>query len=641
MKDGFLKTAAATPHIKVADCTYNSNEIIKIIGECAEKNVKFLVFPELCITGYTCGDLFLQKALLEAAQEALIKIVKSTENKQMITVVGCPIKRSGKLYNCAVVMYEGEILGVIPKDNIPNYGEFYERRHFTEAPADNTDIIIGGRKYIFGKNIIFRNSLMPEMCIGVEICEDLWMPESPSEQHVEAGATLIANLSASNEVATKSRYRRDLVKMQSAKLICTYVYADAGDGESTTDLVFSGHNIIAENGKVICESALFENSVITAETDLQKLDAERRRMSDFGKTEPDGYVTVEFSMDISETKLEKEISRTPFIPSVSEQSERFCSILKMQAAGLKKRLEHTCAKTAVIGISGGLDSCLALLVTAMAMDSAKRSRKDIVAVTMPCFGTTVRTKSNAVKLCDELNAECRTVDIAGSVTKHLEEIGHDINNTNVVYENAQARMRTQVLMNIANETGGLVIGTGDLSELALGWATYNGDHMSMYGVNSSVPKTLVRYLVKYCADKTENAQLSEVLYDILDTPVSPELLPAEGDNISQKTEDIVGPYELHDFYLYYMVRWGFSPKKIYRLAKHAFSGEYDDDTIIKWLEIFCRRFLGQQFKRSCLPDGPKVGTVALSPRGDWRMPSDAVASVWMDEIAEIKNSSAD
>ncbi len=637
MKDGFIKTAAATIDVKVADCSHNENEIINIIGKCAAEGVKLLVFPELCITGYTCGDLFLQGTLLEAAEKSLLNIVKKTENTEMITVVGCPIKREGRLYNCAVVILGGSILGIVPKNNIPDYGEYSERRHFTEAPENNTEVELGGEKYPFGAKMIFKCRQMPEMCIAAEICEDLWVPDSPSIAHSQAGATVIVNLSASNEIATKSEYRRNLVKLQSAKLLCAYIYADAGEGESTTDLVFAGHNIIAENGSILAESNLFENTIIISEIDVLKLDGERRRMSDFGKTEPEGYTCIDFSMEKTETDILRDISKTPFIPDdLNECNIRCKSILQMQTSGLKKRILHSAAKKAVIGISGGLDSCLALLVSAEAMDRLGRDRGDIIAITMPCFGTTTRTKSNAVKLCEELGINCRTIDITESVTKHLDEIGHDIKNTNVVYENAQARQRTLVLMDIANETGGIVIGTGDLSELALGWATYNGDHMSMYGVNSGVPKTLVRYLVKYYADTAENSELKKVLYDILDTPVSPELLPAEGDSITQKTEDIVGPYELHDFYLYYTVRWAFSPEKIFRIAKHAFLGIYDDKTLIKWLEIFFRRFFMQQFKRSCLPDGPKVGTVGLSPRGDWHMPSDASSAVWMAEIEELK-----
>lgn len=637
MKDGFIKIAAATPKIVVADCEKNSREIIKQIEDAAKSGVKLVVFPELCITGYTCGDLFLQSTLTEAAERELKNIIDKTAMLDIVSVVGLPIRNNSKLYNCGAVISKGKILGVVPKANIPNYSEFYEKRHFSPAPKATGTIEILGNKCIFGTDIIFYCLQMPEFSFSVEVCEDLWVPASPSLRHCTSGAKIICNLSASDETVSKRDYRKNLVSMQSAKLLCTYIYSDAGDGESTTDMVFAGHKIIAENGTILEESVPFENGMIITETDVFKLDAERVRMNDFADSLSEGYAKVSFETEISETSLTRKIEKTPFIPSNDVlRNERCREIITMQACGLKKRIEHSFAKSAVIGISGGLDSTLALLVTVRAFDMLKKPRKDIIAITMPCFGTTMRTKTNAVKLCEHLGVEIRTIDIKESVEVHLRAIGHDINDHNVVYENAQARERTKVLMDVANEEGGIVIGTGDLSELALGWATYNGDHMSMYGVNASIPKTLVRYLVKYFADNTEKEELRGVLLDILATPVSPELLPAEEDgNIAQKTEDIVGPYILHDFFLYNLLRQTFPPRKIYRLAKYTFNGEFSDETIKKWLKIFFRRFFNQQFKRSCLPDGPKVGSVTLSPRGDFRMPSDASSAIWMKEIEEL------
>ncbi len=635
MQHGFIKVAAASPQIRVADCIFNEKAIIDVISECSDKKVKLLVLPELCITGYTCGDLFFQNTLLDCAEKALINIAKATKNKEMIVFAGCPLRMEGKLYNCTAGLYNGEIICVIPKSNIPDYGEFCESRYFALPQEDSGEIKIGEKTYPFGTKLLLSCRQIPDLCISAEICEDLWAADSPAVKHSLAGATVIVNPAASSESAAKSDYRRDLVKIQSAKLISSYIFAGAGEGESTTDLVFAGHRIIAENGSILAEGEMFENAVTTAVIDVSSLAGERRRLGFVQKR--DGYKVIEFSMKPEETDIGGQVSSMPFIPSDKEQLGRRCrEILNIQVNGLKKRLKHTNAKTAVIGVSGGLDSCLALLVTAFAVDSLGLGRDMIKAITMPCFGTTDRTKSNAVRLCEELDILCETIDIFDSVTTHLKEIGHDINETDVVYENAQARQRTMVLMDIANKTGGMVIGTGDLSELALGWATYNGDHMSMYGVNSSVPKTLVRHLTKYCADTTENEALQAVLYDILDTPVSPELLPAQYGDISQRTEDIVGPYELHDFYLYYGIRWGFSPEKVYRMACSAFEGIYYSDTILKWLENFYRRFFSQQFKRSCMPDGPKTGTLTLSPRGDWRMPSDACSAVWMEEIKKLK-----
>ncbi len=620
MKDGFIKVAAATPKIRVADVQFNSDNIIKDIKRAAEQGVKLIVFPELCITGYTCGDLFGQRLLIESASEQLSRIKEETKDLEIISVVGLPLVKSGKLINAAAVLYKGEILGTVGKKNLPNYNEFYEKRNFDDC--------------LEVEPVIFRCKDMPEFSFGIEICEDLWIPEPPSAKLALGGAEIILNLSASNEMIGKAEYRRNLVTGQSGRLICGYVYASAGDGESTTDLVFSGHNLIAENGTLLKETKLFENEMIISEIDVFGLASERQKNTSFPKYNE--VKTVEFEMNTADTALTRFYSPTPFVPSDKKhRAERCESILTMQSEGLKKRVEHTNAKSLVIGISGGLDSTLALLVCVKTMDRLKRSRKDIIAVTMPCFGTTKRTKSNAVQLCEALGVTIKEINIAESVLQHFKDIEHDIDNHNVVFENGQARTRTLVLMDIANQTNGLVVGTGDLSELALGWATYNGDHMSMYGVNGGIPKTLIRYIVGFYGDSSEDDQLKKVLYDILDTPVSPELLPAENGEISQKTEDLVGPYELHDFFLYYAIRRSFSPSKIYRLAVRAMEGRYSDEEIKKWLNNFYRRFFSQQFKRSCLPDSPKVGSVTLSPRGDWRMPSDAVAAEWLKEIEEL------
>lgn len=641
MRDGFLKVAAITPEIKVADVNFNVESIISNINKAYKSGVKLCVFPELCITAYTCQDLFNQKLLIEKALKGLQSVVKSTEGKEIICTVGCPIIKNNKLYNCGVVIYNGDILGVVPKTSLPNYNEFYEMRHFASAPKENEQINLFGKSCPFGSKLLFKSKEMDEFVYAVEVCEDVWTPCPVSNQHALAGATLIGNLSASDEVIGKDRYRRELIKNQSGRLVSGYIYCSAGDGESTQDMVFSGHNIIAENGAILKESKLFENEMTVSEIDLQKLAGERRKLSTFPESVDKDYMTVEFSIKRQDTELTRFYSQTPFIPYDEDEKNSRCElILRMQAEGLKKRISHTNSKSVVIGISGGLDSALALLVCVKAMDLLERSRKDIVAVTMPCFGTTKRTRSNAEILCNVLGVTFREVDITKSVLQHFEDIEHDEDNHNVVYENGQARERTKVLMNIANQVGGLVVGTGDLSELALGWATYNGDHMSMYGVNASVPKTLVRHIIKFYADTCGDEAVKDVLYDVFDTPVSPELLPTDEnkENITQKTEDIVGPYELHDFFLYYIVRWGFSPNKVLRLAEYAFGEKYNHMVILKWLEKFYSRFFSQQFKRSCLPDGAKIGSVTLSPRGDWRMPSDAVSKLWTDEIKEDKNS---
>lgn len=635
MRQGFVKAAAVTPKIKVADTKYNAELILDMMKESTRQGAKIVVFPELCLTGYTCQDLFLQERLLQGAKDALMKLVKESASLDAIFFVGLPFEILGKLYNVAAVFSHGEVLGLVPKSYLPNYNEFYEARHFVSGAELATEVVLpDGSCVPADRDLLFVCEQMPKLRIGVELCEDLWTPNPPSISHALAGASVLVNLSASNELTGKDSYRRELVSGQSARLLAAYIYASAGEGESTQDLVFSGHNIIAENGQILAESKRFGHGILYSEIDVERLCAQRRRMTTF-VTEDQTHTEILFSLKIEETKLTRFIDPAPFVPTDRQNREKRCDeILMIQAMGLKKRLEHTGAN-AVVGISGGLDSTLALLVTVRAFDLCGRDHKGITAVTMPGFGTTDRTYDNAVKLIQSLGAEFVQVDICQSVNVHFSDIGQDPSVHDVTYENSQARERTQILMDIANKKNALVIGTGDLSELALGWATYNGDHMSMYAVNASVPKTLVRHLVRYYADTCEDKQLSDTLYDVLDTPVSPELLPPEDGKISQKTEDLVGPYELHDFFLYYMLRQGFSPAKIYRLAKIAFAGTYEDAFILKWLKTFCRRFFAQQFKRSCLPDGPKVGSVAVSPRGDLRMPSDACATLWMEELNTI------
>lgn len=638
MKDGYIKVAAVTPDVKVADTKYNTRCICEKITECTKAGAKVIVFPELSITGYSCGDLFLQDILLEEAKQGLEQIVRHTEDVDAIVFVGLPYSYKGKLYNVTAAVSKGEVLGLVPKTYLPNYNEFYEARHFTKGMEETVYIDRDEDVIPFGSRLLFVCDKMRELVIGAEICEDLWAANPPSTYHALSGATVIVNPSASDETTGKDVYRRDLVCGQSARLLCGYVYASAGNGESTQDVVYSAHNIIAENGMLLAESKRFENETIYTEIDVKKLTEERRRNTTFEPYEKaEDYDEVEFSLDIEETRLTRWIDPSPFVPSKKEERDKRCDeILTIQAMGLRQRLAHTGCKCAVVGISGGLDSTLALLVTVRAFESLEMDRKGIKAVTMPGFGTTDRTYTNAVSMIKSLGVSFLEVSIKDAVNIHFKDIGQDAALHDVTYENAQARERTQILMDIANKENGMVIGTGDMSELALGWATYNGDHMSMYGVNSSVPKTLVRHLVRYYADTCEDGGLRTVLLDVLDTPVSPELLPPEDGKISQKTEDIVGPYELHDFFLYYMLRFGYSPKKVYRLARKAFAGIYEEDVIYKWLENYYRRFFTQQFKRSCLPDGPKVGTLALSPRGDLRMPSDACASIWLDELARLK-----
>lgn len=636
MKQGFVKVAAVTPDIRVADVEFNKEQICRKMDEAAASGAKIIVFPELCVTGYTCSDLFTQDVLLDHAREVLTEIAAHTRDMDALVFVGAPLAVDGELYNMAAAMNHGKILGLTTKTFLPNYGEFYEMRQFREGPEKAREIEFDGEMVPFGPNILFTAKQMEYLIVAAEICEDVWSPVPPSIEAVREGATVIVNCSASDETIGKATYRESLIEGQSARLIAGYIYSNAGEGESTTDLVFGGHNLIAENGTILAESKRFENGIIYSEIDVNRLMSERRKNTTFKTAKERTLTRVPFDIEITETELTRVFPSRPFVPSENRERAKRCEeILTIQAMGLKKRLEHTHAKCAVVGISGGLDSTLALLVTAKAFDALGLDRKHIISVTMPCFGTTDRTYNNACKMSLSLGAELREVPIAAAVMQHFKDIGHDPEDHSVTYENSQARERTQVIMDIANANGGMVIGTGDMSELALGWATYNGDHMSMYGVNASVPKTLVRHLVQYYADTTDDKELQEVLYDVLDTPVSPELLPPKDGKIAQKTEDLVGPYELHDFFLYYFLRFGYAPSKIYRIAKYSFAGEYDDETIYKWLRTFCWRFFAQQFKRSCLPDGPKVGTVALSPRGDWRMPSDACVASWMRDLEQV------
>lgn len=638
MKYGFLRAAAASPGLRVADVAYNTQEIIKSMREYAARNAQLLCLPEFCLTGYTCSDLFLQETLICGAEQGLAEILAASCGLNLVTVVGLPVRRSGKLYNCAAVVCDGKLLGLVPKTHLPNYSEFYEKRHFLPGPAQASPMELAGQQTLFGTNLLFACRQMPEFVLGVEICEDLWAPIPPSCTHALAGATVIANLSASDETVGKASYRRDLVCGQSARLLCGYLYADAGHGESTTDMTFAAHDLIAENGTLLAEAGPFEDGRAVTELDLGRMVQERTRNTTF-EPHTEGYTTVSFDLEPVEVPLTRKVSPTPFVPrDDAARAERCELILRIQAEGLAKRIEHTHARCAVVGISGGLDSCLALLVAVRACHILGRDPRDIVAITMPCFGTSKRTRSNAEILCEALDVSFQEINITATVQSHFADIGQAPETYDVTFENCQARVRTLELMDYANKNGGFVIGTGDLSELALGWATYNGDHMSMYGVNAGVPKTLVRHIVRYVADTCGKETLSRVLLDILDTPVSPELLPAAADgSFSQQTEKLVGPYELHDFYLYYVLRFGFGPKKIYHLALAAFAGRYEPEVLLAWLNNFYRRFFAQQFKRSCLPDGPKVGSVTLSPRADWRMPSDACNALWMRELDDLSS----
>lgn len=636
MKDGFVKVACATTDIKVGDTKFNSDNIIAQIKEAADNKAKLIVFPELSVTAYTCGDLFLQNSLIKSAESEILRIASQTKGCDIISVVGFPFVVNQTLYNCAAVINKGDIKGIVPKMSIPNYSEFYEARHFAKGIQNTVDVKIGDSIVPFGSKILFRAKNMADFILAVEICEDLWTVNPPSCAHALAGATIIANLSASNELIAKDEYRSMLVSSQSARLFSAYLYADAGYGESTTDVVFAGDNIIAENGTLLKRSKRFTNECVYTELDLERLVGERRKTTTYENSMAEDYTVVEVEFNEEETEITRHIEKLPFVPADEEKRvKRSEEILTIQSMGLKKRLQHAWAKTAVVGVSGGLDSTLALLVTVRAFDSLGLDRKNIMAITMPCFGTTSRTYNNSINFANSLGVTLKEINIKDAVNQHFKDIEQEPEKYDVTYENSQARERTQILMDIANKNNGIVVGTGDLSELALGWATYNGDHMSMYAVNASVPKTLIRYLVDYEAKRTENEMLKKTLQDILATPVSPELLPPKDGEISQKTEHIVGPYELHDFFLYHLVRFASAPSKIFRLAKIAFNGVYDSEFILSWMKVFYKRFFQQQFKRSCLPDGPKVGSVALSPRGDWRMPSDASVNLWMSEIEKL------
>ena len=634
MRDGFIKVAAASPSLKVGNPSFNKERIIDLMTEADRKGVKVLVFPELSITGYTAGDLFFQSALLESATEALLEIAEASAALDVLSFVGYPLRYNGKLYNTAAAVKGGRILAFVAKRNLPNYSEFYEERWFTPSPKENLVLESEDGDILFGSRIIFSASFPSSLKIAAEICEDLWVPDPPSTHHAAAGATVLVNLSASDEIIGKSEYRKSLVSGQAARTVSAYIYADASEGESTTDMVFTGSNVISENGTILASVEYSSDSLLITEVDTDRLERERAARNTY-MTEEDGYDYIDIEFDEEETLLTRPIDPHPFVPSDEDRRRERCEkILTLQALGLKRRLSHTKSRKVVVGLSGGLDSTLALLVAVRAFDMLALDRKGIVAITMPCFGTTGRTKSNAEKLALAEGVDFRTIDIGESVKSHFRDIGQSMDDLSVTFENGQARERTQVLMDVANKEGALVIGTGDLSELALGWATYNGDHMSMYGVNGGVPKTLVRHLVRYVAETTSIKEEAEVLLDILATPVSPELLPARNGEISQVTEDLVGPYELHDFFLYNMVRLSFSPGKIFRLASIAFSGIYDCETIYKWERTFIKRFFQQQFKRSCLPDGPKVGTITLSPRSDWRMPSDGDSEIWLKALDE-------
>lgn len=639
----FFRTAVATPKIKVADPAYNADEIISLIEEAGENQVKVLVLPELCITGYTCQDLFLQQLLIDKAYSAVNKIIQETSSIDCLTVIGFPFEHNGKLYNVAGFAKAGRLLAIVPKTSIPNYQEFYEARHF--AKGEETVEFVTWKnprwetayKIPFGTKILLRD-LESKAVIGAEICEDLWVPDPISTRHAMAGANIIVNPSASNEVIGKGEYRKQLVSGQSARLITAYLYSSAGEGESTQDLVFSGHNLIAENGAVLAERKYTYGDLLISDLDIDKLRSERRKMNTYEVSDT-GYTVVDISYESHTTfDLKRDVKRMPFVPSDESARKSRCEeILYLQALGLKKRMEHIGCKKTVIGVSGGLDSTLALLVINKTYEMLHLDTNEILAITMPCFGTTDRTYDNSCKLAKAVGSTLLEIPIRESVTRHLLDINHDMETHDITYENAQARERTQVLMDIANRENAIVVGTGDLSELALGWCTYNGDHMSMYAVNADIPKTLVRYLVDYYAQYKCGYELMDILRDILDTPVSPELLPPGKDGkIIQKTEDKIGPYKLHDFYLYHTLRFGYRPGKLLCLAEKAFRESYTREELLKWMEIFFRRFFSQQFKRSCLPDGPKVGSVSVSPRGDLRMPSDASVSIWLAELKELK-----
>lgn len=631
MKNGFVKVGAYSPDVRVADPNYNKDEIIKGMRLAHESGVKLLVFPELAITGYSCGDLFYHDVLLKSALTALEDIVESTKGLDMLVFVGMPFKHHANIYNVAVAIFEGKILGMVPKTYLPNYNEFYEKRQFVPAEKDTVYVTLCNQTVLFGTKLIFADEEMNSFKVACEICEDIWVMSPPSLAHAQAGATVIVNLSASNEVIGKANYRNVMVSQQSAKTVSGYIYCSSGPGESTSETVFGGHKIICESGYILAKSKLFTEDFICSELDLDSLLNDRSKIADYIKDNEE-YTVVYFNTKKTECKLTRIYNKTPFVPSKDNFEERCELVLNIQAYALVKRIKHTGIKSLVVGISGGLDSTLALLVAVRAMDILGRDRKDIIAVTMPCFGTTDRTLSNALGLMNELGVTSKTINIKQAVLQHFKDIEHDEHNYDVTYENAQARERTQILMDLANKYGGIVLGTGDLSESALGWSTYNGDHMSMYGINSGVPKTLVSHLIKYYASISDG-NLKKILIDITETEISPELLPPDSKgNIQQKTEDKVGPYLLHDFFLFYLIRKEMPPSKVLRLAKYAFGSDFDGETIKKWLIVFIKRFFAQQFKRNCVPDGVKVGTVSLSPRSDWRMPSDAVCSIWLKDL---------
>lgn len=652
---GLVRVAAVSPEVRVADVAFNTQAICDSLDRCSDQGVALALFPELCITGYTCGDLFWQRQLLDDALDALHTIVDHVRESGLCAIVGLPLLVGGRVYNCAAFVSEWGVLGIVAKSWLPTYNEFYEQRWFTSGLRTEVnalplrELAVDGHAVPFGVDLLFRAVNQPDCVVGIEICEDLWAVSPPSSAMALAGATLLLNPSASPEVLGKTEYRRELVRQQSARAFAAYLYAGAGPGESTTDLVYAGHSMITENGTLLCETERFqfETQLAIADIDLQRLNHERIRNSTYGD-QPAGrsFRTIDFNLPhAGDSRMEaasdanglrRPLARTPFVPVDAARRAAHCQeIFAIQATGLAKRIRHTNSKTVTIGLSGGLDSTLALLVIARSYDMLGLDRTGILAITMPGFGTTARTRGNAEKLAEHLGVTLRTIDITPAVRQHFADIGHDEHLYDVTYENAQARERTQILMDVANQTGGFVVGTGDLSEGALGWMTFNGDHMSMYHVNAGVPKTLVRYLVSWAADALFAGEATAVLHDIVDTPITPELLPLGADNkLEQKTEETIGPYELHDFFLFQVVRYQFAPRKVFWLAQRAFAGVYDDETILKWLRTFYRRFFSQQFKRSSMPDGPKVGSVALSPRGDWRMPSDASAASWLRAIEE-------
>lgn len=638
---GLLRLAVVTPELRVADVDFNLDRIKSAALDASSRGASICLFPELCLSGYSCGDLFFQPLLQQQVEGALLDLARFTAGQNLCLVVGAPLEQGGRLFNCALLIANGTLCGAVPKTFLPNRGEFYEQRWFASATERNSDhLLLAGQPIPFGEDLLFQEDSFSELRVGIELCEDAWAVEPPSGSQALAGATLLLNLSASPEVLGKRDYRRQLVASQSARCLAAYAYASAGPNESSTDLVFSGHSLIGEYGQILAETERFsfESQMALADVDLQRLVGERQRNSSYTNASPQrSYRVIGFGVAFPEIgQLRRPLSRAPFVPAgEAERSERCQEIFALQTSGLAKRLRHTGSQHAVIGLSGGLDSTLALLVTIGAFDRLKLDRKGIHALTMPGFGTTGRTRSNAEKLAGLLGCSLGVVPIDAAVRQHFSDIGHNESVHDVTYENAQARERTQILMDVANQVGGLVIGTGDMSELALGWCTYNGDHMSMYGVNSGVPKTLVRYLVDWCAEYEYEGEISQVLADVCATPVSPELLPPdENGEIGQFTEEVVGPYLLHDFYLYHMVRLHYPPQKILMLAQQAFADDFSDEDLRKWLLVFYRRFFSQQFKRSCMPDGPKIGTIALSPRGDWRMPSDASVALWIKQLEQ-------